>query len=57
MMPKQVVFILQDDEHSRFLKYVDDKHVGYEAKKAYLEWLNRREARDRRRDRERVGLK
>jgi hypothetical protein len=47
-MPKQVTFILSDADHERAKKYVTDKHLGYEASKAFEEWLKRREARSRR---------
>lgn len=51
-MSKQVVFILSDADHERAKKYTDDKHIGYEAGKAFEEWLKRREARTRRAERE-----
>ena len=50
---KQVTFILTDDEHKRAGVFVSDKHIGYEAYKAFMEWITRREARTRRAQRER----
>jgi hypothetical protein len=51
-MPKQVTFIIDDEKHARARVYVDDKHLGYEASKAFDEWLRRREARTRRAEKE-----
>jgi hypothetical protein len=36
---------MSDADHERARKFVDDKHLGYEASKAFEEWLKRREAR------------
>lgn len=54
-MPKRVVFDATDEQVKRFISLGErEKEIGIMARKAFEEWLKRREARSRRADEHKV---
>lgn len=52
-MPNRIVFDLTDEELERALPFIDQKkYAGHHARKAFLEWISRRESRRDRADRQ-----
>lgn len=55
-MPKRVVFDTTDEQVKRFVDLGEkEKEIGIMARKAFEEWLKRREARAIRAERQKAG--